>query len=93
MHREDGVSKLGAKGELSVEESNQKRIAALNAIGVGVNGINESRIMMALEELLGPDSTERVNRRHAEWLADQLDGLEAQVLEQQRKQSLTIPGR
>lgn len=93
MHTDNGVSKLGAKGELTLEESNNARIQALNAIGVGVNGINDALVIMMLEELLGEDGKQAVHQRHQEWLAEQLDVMEEKVLEQQRKQSLTIPGR
>lgn len=78
---------------LSLEENNQARLQALNAIGFGVNGVNEALTSMMMAELLGPVATERVKREHQEWLSDQLTQLEEKVTEIQRKQSLHLPGR
>lgn len=72
---------------LTLEESNNARLQALNSIGVGVNGINEGLVLMMLEELLGDMATKRVKQRHQEWLAEQLDAMEEKVQEAQAKQA------
>lgn len=81
---EDGLDDIP---ELSLEESNQARLNGLQAIGVGVNGVNEALQLRMLEALLGPVLTDQVKQAHQEWLATTLDGLEQQVREVQAQQA------
>lgn len=60
-------------------QSNMDRLSALNALGVGINGVNEALMLRMMEELLGPIRTGAVKREHEEWLATQLSQAEEQV--------------
>lgn len=72
--------------ELSLEDSNTARIQALNAIGVGINGVNDALVLRMLERLLGPVATQQVKDEHQCWLSEMLDGMEEQVRKVQEQQ-------
>lgn len=74
--------------ELPIEESNDARLQALNAIGFGINGVNDALVLMMLERLLGEVATAQVKQEHQEWLSAQLDTIEAKVHEMQVRQSI-----
>lgn len=71
--------------ELTLEESNAARIQAINAVGAGVNGVNEALLMMVFEELLGEERMHAVQHKHQVWLSEQLDGIEEQLAARQQK--------
>lgn len=72
--------------EMSLEESNNARLQSLQAVGVGVNGVNEALQLRMMEALLGPVLTDQVKQAHQEWLAETLTGLEEQVAKIQADQ-------
>ena len=74
--------------ELPIEESNDARLQALNAIGFGINGVNDALVLMMLERLLGEVATAQVKQAHQEWLSAQLDTIEAKVHEMQVRQTI-----
>lgn len=88
----------GGYDGLSLEETNAARLQALNAMRVGINGINEALMLRMLERLLGPSQTDQVKQEHQEWLSEQLDGADRQLAEIREKEAeemrrATILGR
>lgn len=59
--------------------ANQERLAALNQLGVNINGVNEALLVRMMEELLGPVRAQDVKLAHQEWLAEQLSSAEQQM--------------
>lgn len=87
----DELADMGLDQEepTSLAQSNMDRLAALNALGAGVNGVNEALMLRMMEELLGPVRTAAVKQEHEEWLAEQLtvtEGIVQQMQEQAEEQ-------
>lgn len=70
-----------------LKQSNQQRLAEINARGKMVSGIDTDLVEKLVEQLLTPEQIARAHHNHQMWLAATLDEIEANL----RKQALTAP--
>ncbi len=77
-----------------LQASNASRLAAINAAGMRVNGINEHWLYALLEEVViataGTERMQELRLAHERWLQPQLDQAEA-LLAQHRREQLKAP--